>query len=193
MSNKWQFRIYLTTCSLFLIDNFRIAVVGYWHKDNYFVFTFRPSMLLKCWEDRKARSKFTTIFFFSLGSVVSQQEWWGKSIGFRSSQRRKQYDTLPWTEGKSAYRRLICYMTWKAITWTIVCKYEYGFTEAIIRTKPNSIQLDEDETRFYCSYFAYQFICVLVLQCPWACCQIRKIAGCACAGNAGNVFPATAG
>ena len=27
----------------------------------------------------------------------------------------------------------------------------------------------------------------------WASCQIRKIAGCACAGNAGNVFPATAG
>ena len=26
---------------------------------------------------------------------------------------------------------------------------------------------------------------------PWASCQIRKIAGCACAGNAGNVFPAT--
>ena len=26
----------------------------------------------------------------------------------------------------------------------------------------------------------------------WASCQIRKIAGCACAGNAGNVFPATA-
>ena len=25
--------------------------------------------------------------------------------------------------------------------------------------------------------------------CPWAPCQIRKIAGCACAGNAGNVFP----
>ena len=27
----------------------------------------------------------------------------------------------------------------------------------------------------------------------WASCQIRKIAGCACAGNAGNVFPADAG
>ena len=25
----------------------------------------------------------------------------------------------------------------------------------------------------------------------WAFCQILKIAGCACAGNAGNVFPAT--
>ena len=30
-------------------------------------------------------------------------------------------------------------------------------------------------------------------KCPWASCQIRKIAGCACAGNAGNVFPAIAG
>ena len=27
----------------------------------------------------------------------------------------------------------------------------------------------------------------------WASCQMRKITGCACAGNAGNVFPATAG
>ena len=27
--------------------------------------------------------------------------------------------------------------------------------------------------------------------CTWASCQIRKIAGCACAGNAWNVFPAT--
>ena len=27
---------------------------------------------------------------------------------------------------------------------------------------------------------------------PWASCQIRKIAVCACAGNAGNVFPAAA-
>ena len=28
---------------------------------------------------------------------------------------------------------------------------------------------------------------------PWASCQIRIIAVCACAGNAGNVFPAAAG
>ena len=28
---------------------------------------------------------------------------------------------------------------------------------------------------------------------PWASCQIRKIAGCACAGNARNLLPATAG
>ena len=27
----------------------------------------------------------------------------------------------------------------------------------------------------------------------WVSCQIRNIAGCACAGNAGNVFPATVG
>ena len=29
----------------------------------------------------------------------------------------------------------------------------------------------------------------LRLMIPWTSCQIRKIAGCACAGNAGNVFP----
>ena len=28
---------------------------------------------------------------------------------------------------------------------------------------------------------------------PWASCQIRKIVGCACAGNAGNVFPSHRG
>ena len=32
-----------------------------------------------------------------------------------------------------------------------------------------------------------------VYQHPWASYQIRKIAGCVCAGNAGNVFPATVG
>ena len=34
---------------------------------------------------------------------------------------------------------------------------------------------------------------VLHFRQAWASCQIRKIAGCACAGNAGNVFPATVG
>ena len=29
--------------------------------------------------------------------------------------------------------------------------------------------------------------------CIWASCQIRAFVGCACAGNAGNVFPATVG
>ena len=31
--------------------------------------------------------------------------------------------------------------------------------------------------------------CFETPSCPWASYQIRKIAGCACAGNAGNVFP----
>ena len=33
----------------------------------------------------------------------------------------------------------------------------------------------------------------LIITLTWASCQIRKITCCACAGNAGNVFPATAG
>ena len=33
-------------------------------------------------------------------------------------------------------------------------------------------------------------LCCVVIH-PWASCQIRKFAGCACAGNAGNGFPAT--
>ena len=35
-------------------------------------------------------------------------------------------------------------------------------------------------------------ICVVKVQ-PWASCQIHKFEGCACAGTAGNVFPATRG
>ena len=37
-----------------------------------------------------------------------------------------------------------------------------------------------------CSYLSKTNCCNYV---PWASYQIRKIAGCACAGNAGNVFP----
>ena len=36
------------------------------------------------------------------------------------------------------------------------------------------------------THLAFQSVAV------WASCQIRKILGCACAGNAGNVFPAAA-
>ena len=32
---------------------------------------------------------------------------------------------------------------------------------------------------------------IVVTVSPWASCDIRKIAGCACAGNSGKVFPAT--
>ena len=38
----------------------------------------------------------------------------------------------------------------------------------------------------------FRFMDTLALS-PWASCQIRKIVGCACAGDAGNVFPANAG
>ena len=50
--------------------------------------------------------------------------------------------------------------------------------------------LVENKDAFTCiaSKFAAD---VRVLQ--WASCQKRKIAGCTRAGNAGNVFPATAG
>ena len=35
------------------------------------------------------------------------------------------------------------------------------------------------------------WLCSMKRRVIWACYQIRKIAGCACAGNAGNVFTAT--
>ena len=40
-----------------------------------------------------------------------------------------------------------------------------------------------------CHYNAVEFITILPTAPQWASYQIRKIAGCACAGNAGNVFP----
>ena len=46
------------------------------------------------------------------------------------------------------------------------------------------------ETFSYGVHVIYR-ICLYVHLGPWASYQIRKIAGCACAGNAGNVFPAT--
>ena len=44
-----------------------------------------------------------------------------------------------------------------------------------------------------CNDFPFMSWLLVLLdhQQPWASFQIRKIAGCACAGNAGNVFPAT--
>ena len=59
---------------------------------------------------------------------------------------------------------------------------------------------------FYRAYFCYEIVITFpVLQkwlhqsnddlfnMAWASCQIHKIEGCACAGNAGNVFPVTRG
>ena len=43
------------------------------------------------------------------------------------------------------------------------------------------------EVREWASNYILHFIMDVL---PWASCQIRKIAGCACAGNAGNVSPA---
>ena len=45
----------------------------------------------------------------------------------------------------------------------------------------------------YKGWWGIQYIPCSMQFIPWVSCQIRKIAGCACAGNAGNVFPATAG
>ena len=41
------------------------------------------------------------------------------------------------------------------------------------------------ELLIYKCILYYKYVCA----CAWASCQIRKIAGCACAGNAWNVFP----
>ena len=42
------------------------------------------------------------------------------------------------------------------------------------------------------SYLTYLVSLFYLMFITWASCQIRKIVGCACARNAGNVFPATA-
>ena len=43
-----------------------------------------------------------------------------------------------------------------------------------------------------CYTFVPDFKTVVEMRAAWASCQIRKIKGCPCAGNAGNVFPTTA-
>ena len=61
-------------------------------------------------------------------------------------------------------------------------------------------------TRFRCGFFHFGYFIILssiitftktntIRRKPfaWTSCQIREIAGCACAWNAGNVFPATVG
>ena len=40
-----------------------------------------------------------------------------------------------------------------------------------------------------CAYFMGHTFEAITFCAPWASCQIRKIAGCACTGNAGIVFP----
>ena len=54
--------------------------------------------------------------------------------------------------------------------------------QAIIKAKnPVTLQDEGDE--------AMQTICKHRMHLSWASCQIRTFAGCACAGNVGNVFP----
>ena len=45
----------------------------------------------------------------------------------------------------------------------------------------------------YMQYAFFEIIVVLTVVVPWTSYQIHRIAGCACAGNTGNVFPATTG
>ena len=63
-----------------------------------------------------------------------------------------------------------------------------------------SADLTECSTYFISHTIIWLFVCIFIVVCmvgchmgdtSWASHQIRKVAGCACAGNAGNVFPAT--
>ena len=67
--------------------------------------------------------------------------------------------------------RLPVYSTWTAMA---------AFSLEVIQTKVDRIYINICQHK---SYFSAQ----------WAFCQIHNIAGCACTGNAGNVFPAIAG
>ena len=64
-----------------------------------------------------------------------------------------------------------------AISYIIIQEYAFenvACKMAVILSRPNVL------TMYFTDYYVL-----------WASYQIRKIAGCACAGNAGNVFPTT--
>ena len=68
----------------------------------------------------------------------------------------------------------------KVTSWLHLCDLEYWAPPAKCPDDPSSPMRNPGA--------------IIGTQClySWASCQIRNIAGCACAGNAGNVFPATA-
>ena len=76
----------------------------------------------------------------------------------------------------------------------IECQFDYLSTkdESIANaTATNQKKFEEDQAVLgKCEQIRIQLIYWII---PWASYQIRKIAECACAGNAGNVCPASAG
>ena len=60
------------------------------------------------------------------------------------------------------------------------------------RTSPRSKTSGSLKCTRVCFYIDYPPKLVInTIRVQWASCQIRKLTGCACAGNAGNVFPVT--
>ena len=61
----------------------------------------------------------------------------------------------------------------------------------IYRSFISKIYFDSESSRFYmgCNYLSMPWRQWQFNQTAWTSCQIRKIAGCACTGNVGNIFP----
>ena len=80
---------FIKLCSLFLIDNVTVIVIGRWYKDTYSMGTLGFETY---WKDINTL-KICHIFFPSLGFVVLQQKRYGKSTDVGSLHCRKPYDS----------------------------------------------------------------------------------------------------
>ena len=74
---------------------------------------------------------------------------------------------------------------WKL--FSLIFKLQYTAKSVHLHCPSHITQWNISETKRLQNYGAESGIFF-----PWASCQIRQIAGIRCAGNAGNVFPATA-
>ena len=80
-------------------------------------------------------------------------------------------------------------MTLSEIDYSAHCDYELWIIGATIDLGCNIFLYMNWNTDTTCQKWPY----MTWMPIPWASCQIRKIVGCACAGNAGNVLPDTHG
>ena len=72
---------------------------------------------------------------------------------------------------------MYCICNWHIFSWSIPWQFKHFFNGHLINTS------------MICSSISLVFTWRVSNDQPWASYQIRKIAGCACAGNAGNVSP----
>ena len=134
-----------------------------------------------------------TSFYLSLTVILTSH--FSNITYFRQQQQQnkpmKYYEILPThTETPRNTTRKIAnlYIEFNYHFLTLQKKSHYFWTGVY------NWQVSDDFNKdVYIYTYIYRYIYIFGGTLPWASCQIRKIAGCACAGNAENVFPATAG